>query len=100
MKKYLLIAGAVCALAFFTTSAEASHRCRTGYGFGGGSSFYGGGARGGFNHFHGHNHRGFNQGRNSFYAPRRIHGYHGRRNNCYRPGVHFGGRQFSFGIRF
>ena len=98
MRKLLLIAGAVCALALFTASAQASHGCPSGYGGG-----YGGGFRGyapsyhsGFRgHGHIHSHR-------SFYAPRRSHSLygHGQRHHHHHGGLHIGGRRFHIGFRF
>ncbi len=99
MKKLLLIAGVVCALALFTASAEASHGCSSGYGYGGGygggyypshtSGYYGGGHA-----FH---------GRTTFYAPRRVrsfhHGHvhgHGHRHHHHGTSLRFGRLRIGF----
>ena len=100
MKKFLLAAAAVCALAFFTTSAQASHGCNSGFGYGG----HGHGHRGHTSFYHGH--RGHGHGGYGYYAPRRVrvydYGYYGgRRHHHHRPGgLHIGGRNFRLGIRF
>ena len=98
MRKLLVIAGAVCALALFTASAQAAHGCSSGYGYGG--SYYGG--HGGYRSVPSYNYgyRGHGHGYNSYYAPRRVHSYHGHGHNHYGPGLHIGGRRLHVGFHF